>query len=122
MAGETVDKEVSEVSFVDISAEHGGVRFTWTWLGEGWDGDYDADDPKDEPLLRFDVNTTDHEEGHDPRKSEGWCTAVDLRKAKRERLEAVAKEMAEEFAGIEASWRGRAAEFSHVTAEQVNEE
>jgi len=28
-------------------------RVTWEWIGEGWSGDYDENDPQDTPLLRF---------------------------------------------------------------------
>lgn len=31
------------------------VKVEWVELGEGWNGDYDSDDPEDEELLRFDV-------------------------------------------------------------------
>ncbi len=35
--------------------EHEGIRVSWVDLGEGWGGEYNEDDPNDQPLLRFDV-------------------------------------------------------------------
>jgi hypothetical protein len=35
------------------------VKIEWVDLGEGWDGDWDPDNPDDEPLLRFDVYRLD---------------------------------------------------------------
>ena len=40
--------------FEDVELIEGNHRVTWTWLEEGWYGNYDADDPDDVPLLRFD--------------------------------------------------------------------
>lgn len=34
----------------------GRVRVTLEWVGEGFDGDYDATDPNDQKLLRFEVD------------------------------------------------------------------
>lgn len=33
----------------------GEVKVVIGWIGEGWQGDYDPDDPDDQPLLRFDA-------------------------------------------------------------------
>ena len=44
---------IMEHSFEDISFEKKGYRVTWEWIGEGWSGDYNPDDPEDTPLLRF---------------------------------------------------------------------
>lgn len=41
---------MSEVSF-----SHGRYRLEWVDLGEGWNGDYNPDDPNDRPLLRADL-------------------------------------------------------------------
>jgi len=34
----------------------GKCRVSWTELGEGWQGDYNPDDPDDVELLRFDID------------------------------------------------------------------
>ncbi|MHA2403848.1 MAG: hypothetical protein ACXADH_12710 [Candidatus Kariarchaeaceae archaeon] len=39
--------------FTDIEVIKGDRKVTWEYLGEGWCGDYDPDDPEDNPLLRF---------------------------------------------------------------------
>lgn len=43
-----------EVFVSDDQLIRGRVRVDWADLGEGWDGDYDPEDPEDEALLRFD--------------------------------------------------------------------
>lgn len=40
---------------MEVEKVDGDVKVTLTWIGEGYSGDYDPDDPKDEKLLRFDV-------------------------------------------------------------------
>lgn len=46
-------------SYTDVIVEYATsqnrYRLEWVYLGEGYDLDYDPDDPSDEPLLRFDV-------------------------------------------------------------------
>lgn len=37
-------------------AEDKGVVVEINFIGEGWDGEYNIDDPNDRPLLRFDVS------------------------------------------------------------------
>lgn len=41
-----------------ISAD-GKIKVEWVDLGEGVSGDYNPDDPEDEPLLRFDTYQRD---------------------------------------------------------------
>ena len=50
-----------------------GIRVTLEHIGEGHSGDYDPDDPKDEALLRFDVErlTDSQWEGVD---NTSYCT------------------------------------------------
>ena len=43
-------------SFEYMELIRGDVRIEWEWIGEGVDGDYQEDDPYDEPLLRFSVS------------------------------------------------------------------
>lgn len=44
-----------EIDDILASAERGGIKVELTWIGEGWRGDYNEDDPYDEPLVRFDI-------------------------------------------------------------------
>lgn len=44
-----------------IESQDGRFRACFTYIGEGWHGDYDPEDPTDSPLLRFDVQTSDPE-------------------------------------------------------------
>lgn len=55
--------------FEDIVAvsEDGKVKVVIEWIGEGIDGDYDEEDPDDEPLCRFSVyRRYDRDERMDP--------------------------------------------------------
>ncbi|TRZ50083.1 MAG: hypothetical protein D4S01_07430 [Dehalococcoidia bacterium] len=49
--------------FDEINVDDGKHRVTWEYLGEGWAGDYDADDPDDTPLLRFSCDVRRHVDG-----------------------------------------------------------
>lgn len=44
------------------SVIRGSVRVDWDELGEGWNGDYNPDDPDDTELLRFTVYWFDGQE------------------------------------------------------------
>jgi len=46
--------------------EKNGLRVEWVELGEGYDGDYDENDPEDEELLRFDVYVRIHPDDDNP--------------------------------------------------------
>jgi len=48
--------------------ERGDVAVEWYNAGEGWDGDYDPDNPEDVNLLRFDFYA---------RKDGNWITVLD---------------------------------------------
>lgn len=44
---------------VGFVGESGLVKVDLEWMGEGWDGDYDENDPNDTPFLRFSVSKWD---------------------------------------------------------------
>lgn len=48
-------------NFADMQMKCDNVGVGWTYLNEGYDGDYDPNDPDDKPLLRFDVWCDDFE-------------------------------------------------------------
>lgn len=57
-------KEYAELAFLQWSAAEGNdensvtrgdVRIVWSRLGEGYNGDYNPNDPQDQELLRFDL-------------------------------------------------------------------
>lgn len=50
----------------DLELVRGDVKVELDWIGEGISGDYNADDPDDEPLLRFSVLRRSGLEGDDP--------------------------------------------------------
>lgn len=43
----------------DIHASRGSLTAVWEYIGEGWSGDYNPDDPDDTELLRFSVYRSD---------------------------------------------------------------
>lgn len=47
--GAAADRE----EFVEIELVCGDRKVVWEYIGEGWAGDYDPDNPDDDPLLRF---------------------------------------------------------------------
>lgn len=69
--------EDDEVEWEDVKHSHevggDGVQITWTYIGEGVEGDYDPEDPEDEPRLRADVVIF---ENYGKRESEvlSYCT------------------------------------------------
>lgn len=44
-----------ECWYEEVVSDNGIVKVVLEWIGEGACGDYDANDPGDEPLLRFSV-------------------------------------------------------------------
>ena len=47
---------MTTLEFQEIRLEGPTFAVTLQWLGEGNDGDYNPNDPEDEPLLRFDTD------------------------------------------------------------------
>lgn len=45
----------AELNYPDYSFTKGAVKVTLTYIGEGYDGDYDPSNPEDAPLYRVDV-------------------------------------------------------------------
>lgn len=54
------------------------LRIEFEDCGEGWDGDYNPDDPEDTALLRFYVSerTTDAEGGFSEIEDASYCTQI----------------------------------------------
>ena len=50
----------------------GAVRVTFEWVGEGWSGDYDPEDPEDQPLLRFTVDDLEKPPDEYGQESRSW--------------------------------------------------
>lgn len=43
------------MSEIWVSSRRGNIIAEWEYIGEGWSGDYNPDDPDDTMLLRFSV-------------------------------------------------------------------
>ncbi len=54
-----------------LTVHYGKWALTWEDIGEGFNGDYDPDDPKDLPLLRA---TLDHLDANDSLSDASYCT------------------------------------------------
>ena len=57
----------------NIVRQRGNIRVAWVCLGEGYNGEYDPNDPEDELLLRLDV-AVKNEETDDWETAESRCT------------------------------------------------
>ena len=57
----------------NLVRERGPVRVAWVCLGEGYNGDYDPQNPEDELLMRFDIAVKDEDIG-DFVTTESRCT------------------------------------------------
>lgn len=68
------------IRFEDVTViyetEHNKYRLDWVYLDEGWYGDYNPDDPTDEPLIRFDVYVWDkhYEDWNGEIDGTSYCT------------------------------------------------
>lgn len=52
----------------------GSVRVEWENLDEGWNGEYDPDDPDDQNLLRFAIYKKDKDGKWEALDNGTWCT------------------------------------------------
>lgn len=84
---------------VEATGKH--VRIAMTWEGEGTQGEYNEEDPKDAPMLRMDVMRRGQHGGEDADDDEwgiirngSFCTCMDARSEPLAIAEAVAKTVA----------------------------
>lgn len=49
-------RKTHKTEFEDLEIVDGNVRLIWEYIGEGYSGDYDPEDPADAPLLRFSLS------------------------------------------------------------------
>jgi hypothetical protein len=61
----------------DVELIKDRVMVTLEWIGEGWSGDYQEDDPDDDPLLRFTVyEQYESGRGWDQVDDASYCTSL----------------------------------------------
>jgi hypothetical protein len=70
---------MSDIRQSVVTLAEGDFRVSLEWIGEGVDGDYDEDDPEDEPLLRFEVEQIDNVGGFQYVGGTSYCTQLDAR-------------------------------------------
>ena len=46
-------REIKDIDFDDIEVTKDNIRVTLEWIGEGYCGQYNPENPTDEPLIRF---------------------------------------------------------------------
>jgi len=66
--------------FEDVVLERGQTAVVLEYIGEGYGGDYDAEDPEDDPLIRFSVyhrnSPGEFPEGFEPVDDASYCTEI----------------------------------------------
>ena len=65
-------------TFTDIEVIKDNIRLVWEDIGEGWSGDYNADDPDDTPLLRFSVDWRDADGDWVGLNDASYCTGLPI--------------------------------------------
>lgn len=67
--------ELPEPPVEALTAESEHVLVTLEYIGEGWNGDYDPEDPDDDQLLRVTVSSRTTPAGEwEPVERGSWCT------------------------------------------------
>ena len=68
------------MDFKDIELIRGDKRVVWEYIGEGWSGDYNPDDPEDTQLLRFSCfeKVFYHEEDWTELSDSSYCTEMPI--------------------------------------------
>jgi hypothetical protein len=67
-----------DIEFEELILEQGDKRVTWEWIGEGNEGDYNPDDPDDEPLLRFSCSKYTGDGEWEGMEDASYCTALPI--------------------------------------------
>ncbi|MGV2885932.1 hypothetical protein [Paenibacillus taichungensis] len=121
--------QVKKVSFEDmmlVDPLYPKVRVDLEWIGEGISGDFNANDPKDEPLLRFTVYRKDKEEptGWTQVDDASYCTnlpATAPRKILAQALMRIFDKVAGEVEQ-DHSVKKLCEELSHISLDWIKEE
>ena len=98
------------------------VAVYWEDLGEGLGGDYDPDDPADEPLLRFALEVRHADSGEWVQQwSDGYCTSVNADADEQTRASGLAHiaRIVSDAASAGHGTSGAAANASWITTEQA---
>lgn len=87
-----------DVDFQEVRAEHGNTEVLLDYIDEGLSGDYNPDDPKDYPHVRFYISHKVEKSPmyEDDPISESYCTRIDAR-SDRAKLQAYAQRLAQAF-------------------------
>jgi hypothetical protein len=114
--------ETTEVKleFEPVEASHEDVVVRFLYCEEGYNGDYDSEDPTDEPQLRCDVDRAGNT-GQQGEQHESCCTQINALTVDRAKLRALAFALAREFHALgQQSWRQRAEALTRLGTGEVN--
>jgi len=102
-----------EIDFKDVVIERDGVRVTWTWIGEGVDGEFDFEHVSegDEPRLRVDVVVLKNEHESD---TFSYCTLAPTWTS-REGLERMTNELVRRIYADPQNPRNAVEMWTHLT-------
>jgi hypothetical protein len=64
-----------------VAVSNNNLYMDLEWIGEGWNGDYDANDPNDKKLLRFTFQEYDEDGNAVPLEDCSYCTRLALGKS-----------------------------------------
>jgi hypothetical protein len=89
-----------QAHFDSVQYERDKVAIEWDYIGEGWAGDYNPDDPDDDQLLRFTVLI--QKDGEWEQYDDGsYCTQLPI-STPIKALELISGEMLEYLQGIDS--------------------
>lgn len=107
-----------------VTSPDSRFRACFTYVGEGWQGDYDSDDPTDSRLLRFDVQTSDPDRVRcDDMDDDGWywvdsyCTQVEADDITEDEAERLLRIIVNRIDGRDGSLKKELEQLSWITKE-----
>lgn len=107
-------KPIPNWNNICTSVEQDGLRVDLEYIGEGYNGDYDPNDPEDEPLLRFtliDVSDGDW----NPVDDASYCTTISAYTTPIELRENVAKRILNAYLTSDRSkWKRLGEQLSYI--------
>jgi hypothetical protein len=66
-------------TFDDVEVIRDNIRLAWEYIGEGWNGDHDEEDPDDTPLLRFSIEWRENADSDwDGLEDASYCTGLPI--------------------------------------------
>ena len=108
--------EIESFIPVEVMNDDETVKVEWEYIGEGWYGGFDpADDPTDEPLLRFSVQMREPDGDWEYAEDASYCTMnpIDTDPKELEGMGSIIIERFSECVEEERSWKREMEIASH---------